>query len=611
MDRNEDATRARTKPQSKSSKRQGWSAWRLSISTVFSIGAAFSLALIGGTVLLYVSSAANQQTTAIMRETGALIVGWGLEVVEDFFESEERLGLLVAQILSDPLVHEAPETLREQLVTILSRETSIKKIAYTFPSGQMFSAQLDDADEPIKETSVRPPNAQDMREGHMHWSQPYYDSMAGETYMDLSVYISNPVDNTISHLELAYPVTLLGGLMERIKWRQSQSPFILLGKDQVLASTEQKFIDFKPSTAKPIPTLSDLKGTPLNYIWDKKTTREYIETAYNAHIDKTPEGDYLFLYDVLAESSRLPLTIGSYTLASEFSSPFESLHKVYLGAAAFLAVGVLLMFLIGRRLADPIVALAHQAVAIKNLNMEGLKALPSSRLQEIDDANQSFNSASVAISAFSKYVPKDLVRVLLERDFDGLCNTELREMTILFSDIAGFSSVASKLTAEETTTMLNTHFQELADCISQTRGTIDKYIGDGCMAFWGAPEVMKDHAEAAIDAVRLIAEKLEHDLGDDEGPLAKLRVRIGVHTGTVVVGNIGAVERLNYTVVGDVVNVAARLQELGKKIDPKAQVIALATDETVRELKDKSDVKHLGDFKLRGRDEAVDVYRIV
>ncbi len=608
MDRNKKTAEKKKQQKIHSGSRQR-PRLRLPLSTVLSIGAALLLAFVGGSVLLYVSRAANEQASDIMGETGALIVGRGLEVVSDFFQTEERLGLLAAEVLSDPQVYSAPMELREQLITILSRQTNIKRISYTAPNGRRVSVQLANASAPMERTSVRPPNQKDMNKGHLQWSEPYFDERTGETYMGFAVYYLNPVDNAISRLTMEYSVALLGTIMNRIKWRASQVPFILLGKDRVLASSEQKFLNYKPTQQNPLPPLSYMEGTPLSYIWDKSHERRDLDSEYEGHVDETPHGTYLFLYDSL--KGRQPIIVGSYVPAAEFSTPFDNLHKVFMLATAFLAFGVMTMFVLGRRLSYPFVALANQANALRNLSMEGLKALPRSHLKEVDEANQAFNSAGVALSAFSRYVPKDLVRALLESDFKGLNSTELREMTILFSDIAGFTGVASKLTAEETTALLNTHFQQLADCISKTGGTIDKYIGDGCMAFWGAPQIMENHAQAAIDAVHLIARRLERELHDEEGVIDQPRLRIGVHTGTVVVGNIGAVERLNYTVVGDAVNVAARLEELGKKVAPDAKVVALASGATVQQLSNKSSAELLGDYKLRGRDDAVDVYRIV
>lgn len=585
--------------------------WRLPISMVFSLATACLLAVIGGAVLLFVSTAANQQAGLIMRETGALIVGRGIEVVEDFFQNEERLGLMTADLLEDPIIFGAPQKVQVHLIRILSNQTKIRRISYTFSDGRQIRVLLDDEKNPVRHANVRPPSGLDVLRGNMQWKPPYYDEETGESFMQFIVYIENPVENTIARLAMDYPISLLSELMERIKWRESQVPFILLGKETVLASSEPAFREFRASMARPVPTIHDLKDTPLPSIWDPNPIRRLTDVSYEAHVDLTPQGNFLFLFKDLSANVRLPLIIGSYVPAAEFSGPLNNLHNVYLAAAGFLALGVIIMFILGRRMSKPIEQLAGQAIAIRELKMDQIHGLPRSHLREIDEANRAFNSAGVALNAFSRYVPKDLVRVLLDSDFQGLSSTELREMTILFSDIAGFTGVASKLSAEETTSLLNEHFQKLADSISKTNGTIDKYIGDGCMAFWGAPGKMEAHAQAAIEAVNIIAQKLELQLQGTDGEADALRIRIGVHTGTVVVGNIGARERMNYTVIGDAVNVAARLQELGKRVDPDARIIALASEATVRELPKNKKPKYLGEFRLRGREDAVDVYRIL
>jgi len=177
-------------------------------------------------------------------------------------------------------------------------------------------------------------------------------------------------------------------------------------------------------------------------------------------------------------------------------------------------------------------------------------------------------------------------------------------MTIVFTDLAGFTGKASHLTAEETAAFLGKYFETVSEQVVAESGTIDKFLGDGVMAFWGAPSYQPDHAAQAIASVRALADAIEaHPDGD-------MRVRIGVHTGEVVVGNIGSSDRLNYTVIGDAVNVAARLQEYGKSVDPSARTVILASADTLAQLNEPNTIEHIGSTELRGREEPVDIFRV-
>ena len=124
------------------------------------------------------------------------------------------------------------------------------------------------------------------------------------------------------------------------------------------------------------------------------------------------------------------------------------------------------------------------------------------------------------------------------------------------------------------------------------------------MAFWGAPSDQPDHAAQAISAVRALAEIVQDDR------VGNMRIRVGIHTGKVVVGDIGSATRMNYTVIGDAVNVAARLQEYGKQVDPDAKVIALASGDTMAQLPEGASATSLGPVQLRGRDEPLTIFRI-
>ncbi|CTQ64630.1 adenylate/guanylate cyclase domain-containing protein [Roseibium alexandrii] len=201
-------------------------------------------------------------------------------------------------------------------------------------------------------------------------------------------------------------------------------------------------------------------------------------------------------------------------------------------------------------------------------------------------------------------MPRQLVTRLIEEGMTDSRNIELREMTIVFTDLADFTSLASNLSAEETAVYLNGYFEMVSKVIADREGTIDKFLGDGVMAFWGAPSDQPDHASKAIAAVTALADEIEKDNA------LNMRLRIGIHTGKVVVGDIGSASRMNYTVIGDAVNVAARLQEYGKHVDPGAKVIALASGDTMAQLPEGAKATSLGPVKLRGREEALTVFRI-
>jgi class 3 adenylate cyclase len=217
-----------------------------------------------------------------------------------------------------------------------------------------------------------------------------------------------------------------------------------------------------------------------------------------------------------------------------------------------------------------------------------------------------------ALRWFETYVPKRLVARLMRDENDDGMPTRRRTVTVLFTDIVGFSKLSEDNDARTVAGLLNSHFSLLARCVDAEDGTIDKYIGDSLMAFWGAPSRQDDHAARACRAVLAIADAVRADNARRraEGS-APIRIRIGLFDGQVVAGNIGAPGRINYTLVGDAVNAANRLEQLGKEIDPDAEVIALAGEETVAQAGMVDRATAIGKRVLRGRAEPVGIYRLV
>lgn len=183
----------------------------------------------------------------------------------------------------------------------------------------------------------------------------------------------------------------------------------------------------------------------------------------------------------------------------------------------------------------------------------------------------------------------------------------LRETSILFADIVGFTARCETSPPEEIAAFLNQFFSLAADAVFEFGGTLDKFIGDAVMAFWGAPLPQDDHAERAVRSALLLMEGLdgwnaERSAAGEE----PVEVRVAIHSGPVVVGDIGSATRVDYTVLGNTVNVAARLEEFVAK--PGQIVIGETTQEAVSHA---FETEHLGDMPLKGLSRQIAVYRVV
>jgi adenylate cyclase len=230
----------------------------------------------------------------------------------------------------------------------------------------------------------------------------------------------------------------------------------------------------------------------------------------------------------------------------------------------------------------------------------------------LDVAAGAFNSMLGGLRWFQTYVPRLLVLQLIGRKQERL-EPEERSVSVLFTDIVGFTEIGGRLPAPQLAEFLNRHFGLLAGCIQAEQGTIDKYIGDSVMAFWGAPVAQPDHAQRACRAAKAIAATLRED---NERRAAKglkpVRLRVGIHTGPAVVGNVGAPGRVNYTLIGDTVNTAQRLEALGKTVDTGAEdVVVVISGATADCVAEAFELRPLGVHELRGRAESLRVYQLL
>lgn len=208
---------------------------------------------------------------------------------------------------------------------------------------------------------------------------------------------------------------------------------------------------------------------------------------------------------------------------------------------------------------------------------------------------------------FQRYVSPHVVEMLIQDPSKLALGGEEREVTVLFCDIRGFTSWSETLRPEELVPLLNEYLSALTDVILEEDGVLDKYIGDAIMAFWGAPLRQPDHALRALRTAGKMIERLKAlNAAWTQRGIATLKNGIGIATGVVVIGNMGSLRRFDYTVIGDTVNTASRLESATKELGEQI-VFSEATAEKIRSA---LPVKALGEIMVKGKEKAVKVYTV-
>jgi adenylate cyclase len=284
-------------------------------------------------------------------------------------------------------------------------------------------------------------------------------------------------------------------------------------------------------------------------------------------------------------------------------------------AALVLVLGVLaglgfVALLVGplRRLRVGVERLASGDVSVR---------VPPTTRDEVGELTRAFNEMGDALEqkqriqkAFGRYVDDYVLNQLLESADDEKQTGIEREVTVLFVDIRQFTRLSEGMAAHNVVGLLNEVFQLISDVILGRGGTIDKFIGDSVMAYFGAPVPHADHAlravTAAIDIARSIERRSAHlrALGTGASTRAPVSIGIGIHTGVVVVGNIGSDRRTDFTAIGDAVNVAHRLEKLARRGE------ILVSEAVQRRVRGAVRLRFEGERQLSGREEPVHVYSV-
>jgi adenylate cyclase len=275
-------------------------------------------------------------------------------------------------------------------------------------------------------------------------------------------------------------------------------------------------------------------------------------------------------------------------------------------AGLTLLIAAIAILSANRLVAAPLLRIAGQLKHIEQFRLERVGRL-TSPLRELDDLSGALLQMSRGLASFQKYMPTELVRTLVSRGVEARPGGHQQTLTVMFTDLAGYTSISERL-GERVVPLLGEYLEVVSAAVLGRGGTIDKFIGDGVMAFWGAPVPNERHAfdacAAALECQRLLASQraaAEHSGG------TPLQMRIGINTGRMLVGNIGSNERLSYTVIGDPVNIASRLEPLGKLYG----VDIIIGEETRIAAGDAVIVRRLDRVAVYGRSGSLAIYELL
>jgi adenylate cyclase len=445
------------------------------------------------------------------------------------------------------------------------------------------------------------------------WGEPVYLERRGDNYLNYRVPIWNG-DSYLGFVALGISTQALSKLVNAMSHPPTSLSFMLYAGNRLLAHPLMVTGSRDRPVTGSLPTLRTFGDRVIADIENLPDIREAGLTppvgvfAREASVDGEP---YFVFAREITDYNELPITVGVYFLKHAVDGPVRVLYSAAMLALAMLGASLIAAAVMAGAISRPIRRAAKGATAIGNLDFAQVAPLSGSYIREINSLATAFNAMLDGLRAFGRYVPHTLVSRLVKEGRIG-AGTEERVLAIMFTDIVSFTPTCEAMTAGDVAAFVNAHLSLIAACVEREGGTIDKFIGDAVMAFWGAPGRLDNPAAAACRAAVAIQNALAADNQRRAGEgLAPIRIRIGIHMGPVIVGDIGAPNRINYTIVGDAVNATQRLESLGKTVDARAEAIVLVSREIHEAAPAGFQFIELGSRLVKGKQESIEVYRLI
>jgi len=389
--------------------------------------------------------------------------------------------------------------------------------------------------------------------------------------------------------------TRLSRFLAQLEVGRTGTAFILDGSGELIAAPDKDADELHPAHSR-------IEMLPLARMALTEAGDEGRKQAWRRRLS---------LSGAAYEVALTPLPFPGWSLATvipeaEFLGPVETtLRRLIIG----LAIGALLAALLSAMLARSVIAAPLARVVgeirhVESFSLDKVRRHPS-RLAEIASLSGAIAEMAAGLSAFRKFIPADLVRSLLRQGVEAKPGGSIQDLTVMFIDVAGFTGLSERM-GDRVVPLLSRYLDVASEVIVAHGGTIDKFIGDAVMAFWGAPTAQSDHALLCCRAALACRQAIEAaGINDDYGH--PLQIRIGINSGRMLVGNIGSELRLNYTVIGDAVNVASRLEGANKHYETQILIGA----ETKRLVEGAMITREIDRIAVYGKTEGLAVYELI
>jgi class 3 adenylate cyclase len=601
-------------------RRASASGRRYGITTLLAVGFGGLILVSVLLVLFFAVRGGVQSTRDALAELAQLTVETIAVEVNDRLSPAKRVSVGLARLMREGIIDPLDLTAAgEQMASLLITEPGAEAVAFIPQDLQGVAAHAELGTGRtmwVRKDFTGQTGAEDAVRNLAHSTDPYwgpvlFNAESGHSYLNYRAPVllgGKPVGVFIATVT----IDALSDSVARVRNAFAGEAFVLDGPARVIAHRKMTTLDLVRSPEFPLPSIEAVGDRVLMGLFDEtlSTPLAQVDLRPNnegrLYLDQ--EDEFVVFYRRLWDMGPVPWLVGVHYANADLKTAFNRVVDAALIGLVVTLVAVLAAIALGRRVAAPVRSLANAARQLQSAGPDGVASVEGGPTRELSDAADAFNDMIQELrqqdlirDTFGKYVPKDVAQRLLEEG--GQLPVETGLATILFSDIVGFSTLSERLPPEELIATLNEYFTVITEPIEDLGGVITQFQGDAVLATFNLPVPHSDHAANAVRA----AIEIQRRLKDRRfGSGHEMRTRIGINSASITGGAVGSSGRLSYTVHGDGVNVAARVEELNKTYGTQI----LVSGNTRALCGDRFSFEPVGDIPIRGRSGSVQLYRL-